>query len=158
MSSTILNPPDQVRAREAGLLDSLPVVDERGARRALMGQIARLEADLGALTEPATAEPDRPRRAQPRLLSLSELEEARDRLAERIRVAQLAAGEIAERQEEFRMLREEMLLDPDSYRHVRVTNADIGEPGCLDWHVRPRFGVLGMLMRWWRVRISSGCP
>ena len=56
------------------------------------------------------------------------------------------------------MLREEMLLDPDSYRGVRVSNADIGEPGCLDWHVRPRYGVLGMMMRWWRVVVSSGCP
>jgi hypothetical protein len=24
--------------------------------------------------------------------------------------------------------------------------------------VRPRWGVLGMLMNWWRVVISSGCP
>src|SRR5215213_2248704 len=23
---------------------------------------------------------------------------------------------------------------------------------------RPRYGLLGMLMNWWRVRISSGCP
>ncbi len=26
------------------------------------------------------------------------------------------------------------------------------------WHVRPRYGLLGMLMGWWRVKISSGCP
>ena len=36
--------------------------------------------------------------------------------------------------------------------------ADIGEPGCHDWHVRPRFGLLGMLAGWWRVVVSSGCP
>ena len=35
---------------------------------------------------------------------------------------------------------------------------DIGEPGCRDWHVRPRFGLLGMLAGWWRVVVSSGCP
>ena len=35
---------------------------------------------------------------------------------------------------------------------------DIGEPGCKHWHVRPRFGLVGMLMNWWRVVISSGCP
>jgi hypothetical protein len=39
-----------------------------------------------------------------------------------------------------------------------VTNADVGEPGCRDWHVRPRFGLLGMLAGWWRVVVSSGCP
>ena len=44
------------------------------------------------------------------------------------------------------------------YRWVRVVNEDIGEPGCKHWHVRPRWGVLGMLMNWWRVVISSGCP
>jgi hypothetical protein len=39
-----------------------------------------------------------------------------------------------------------------------VSTEDIGEPGCRHWHVRPRAGVLGMLMRWWRVVVSSGCP
>jgi len=39
-----------------------------------------------------------------------------------------------------------------------ISNADIGEPGCKHWHVRPRYGVLGMFLNWWRVRISSGCP
>jgi hypothetical protein len=141
------------------------VADERAARRTLMSQIARLEADSAALQLPSRATrgadpavPTTARRAAPRVLSLAELEDARDRLAARIRAAQLAAGEVAVRQEGARRLREEMLLDPDSYRGVRVSNADIGEPGCLDWHVRPRFGLLGMLMRWWRVRISSGCP
>jgi hypothetical protein len=156
MSSTLLNP----------TLPPLEVeVDERAARRALMTQIARLEADSAALrlpsgapTEAGRAEPAPARRATPRLLSLAELEDARDRLADRIRTAQHAAGERAYHQEQARILREEMLLDPERYRFVRVTNADIGEPGCLDWHVRPRFGLLGMLMRWWRVHISSGCP
>ena len=53
---------------------------------------------------------------------------------------------------------EKMLLDPESHRWVHVSNEDIGEPGCTHWHVRPRFGLLGMLMRWWRVVVSSGCP
>ena len=51
-----------------------------------------------------------------------------------------------------------MLLDPARHRFARVTNADVGEPGCRDWHVRPRFGLLGMLAGWWRVVVSSGCP
>ena len=57
-----------------------------------------------------------------------------------------------------RRLIEEMLLDPESHRWVHVSNEDIGEPGCTHWHVRPRYGLLGMLMRWWRVVVSSGCP
>ena len=61
-------------------------------------------------------------------------------------------------EEDSRTLIEEMLLDPERHQWVRVSNADIGEPGCHHWHVRPRWGVLGMLMKWWRVRISSGCP
>ena len=53
---------------------------------------------------------------------------------------------------------EEMLLEPEKHKWVRVANEDIGEPGCHHWHVRPRYGILGMLLNWWRVRISSGCP
>ena len=53
---------------------------------------------------------------------------------------------------------EEMLADPAAHPWVRVSHADIGEPGCRDWHVRPRFGLLGMLAGWWRVVVSSGCP
>ena len=62
------------------------------------------------------------------------------------------------RQEEARLLIERMLLDPGRYRWVRVANADIGEPGCKHWHVRPRLGLIGMLAGWWHVKISSGCP
>ncbi len=53
---------------------------------------------------------------------------------------------------------EEMLLDPAAHKWVCVSNQDIGEPGCKSWHVRPRLGPIGMLMGWWRVVISSGCP
>jgi hypothetical protein len=51
-----------------------------------------------------------------------------------------------------------MLLEPERHKWIRVANEDIGEPGCKHWHVQPRWGVLGMFMNWWRVRISSGCP
>ena len=51
-----------------------------------------------------------------------------------------------------------MLLDPGHYRYVRVHNSDIGEPGCKNWHVKPRLGIIGMLAGWWHVKISSGCP
>jgi hypothetical protein len=53
---------------------------------------------------------------------------------------------------------EKMLLDPGRYRFVRIANREIGEPGCGVWHVRPRLGLIGMLMGWWEVKLSSGCP
>ena len=53
---------------------------------------------------------------------------------------------------------EQMRLEPGRYRWVRVYAADLGEPGCQSWQVRPRLGLLGMLMGWWRVVVSSGCP
>ena len=26
------------------------------------------------------------------------------------------------------------------------------------WYVKPRLGLIGMLMGWWEVKLSSGCP
>jgi hypothetical protein len=51
-----------------------------------------------------------------------------------------------------------MRLAPERHRWAVVTSADLGEPGCRVWQVRPRLGLIGMLMGWWRVKISSGCP
>ena len=139
---------------------TLPVPAERAeeaaARRALRDQIARLDAEAGALDPPLRI-PGGPGRG-PRLLSVADLEVERDRLAAALREARRAADERGRTEQEYRCLREEILRDPAAHPFVRVSNAEIGEPGCHDWHVRPRFGVLGMLMRWWRVKISSGCP
>jgi hypothetical protein len=140
----------------------LPDIDERAARRTLRAQIARLERDLGTAVIAAyprlPAGTARVSHGGPRLLGLEELERIRDDLADRLAgvCAQVAAQ--AERQEEARLLIERMLLDPGAYRWVRVANADIGEPGCKHWHVRPRLGLIGMLAGWWHVTISSGCP
>jgi hypothetical protein len=57
-----------------------------------------------------------------------------------------------------RALLEEMLRDPARHRWVRLPVADLGERGCGAYHVRPRLGVVGMLMGWWHVKLSSGCP
>ena len=51
-----------------------------------------------------------------------------------------------------------MLAAPADFKWVQVSRADLGEPGCGHWHSRPRLGPLGMLMGWWRVKVSSGCP
>jgi hypothetical protein len=53
---------------------------------------------------------------------------------------------------------EAMYADPPAHKWRRLTNADLGRPGCTTYHVRPRAGLLGMLMGWWVVKISGGCP
>jgi hypothetical protein len=138
--------------------------DERPARRALRRQIARLEEELAGLQ--TSAWPARERIAAAggtsgagaRVLSLGQLEAHRDELSERMQAAKAQLAERAEEQDRSHRLIEEMQLDPGAYRWLRVTNEDVGEPGCKNWHVRPRAGLLGMLMGWWRVVVSSGCP
>jgi hypothetical protein len=82
----------------------------------------------------------------------------RDELAERLRTARLTISELADQQAANRLHLERMMLDPASYRFARVSRRDIGEPGCGIWQVRPRLGLIGMLMGWWQVKLSSGCP
>jgi hypothetical protein len=137
--------------------------DERHARRSLREQVEHLEHELSSLfmsawprhgfewNVPALA-------GGPRLLTLGELELLRDDLAERVEDARQAFSERTYVEEQHRCRIEEMLLEPERHRWVRVSNADIGEPGCKNWHVTPRWGLFGMLMNWWRVKISSGCP
>jgi hypothetical protein len=136
--------------------------DEAAARRSLREQISRLERDLAAAVCSAyprvTVAPAGVRRAGPRMLGLGELESLRDELAESLRHVRGDLAAQAERQEAKRVLIERMLLEPARYKWVRVTNEDIGQPGCKNWHVRPRLGIIGMLSGWWHVKISSGCP
>ena len=137
-------------------------VDERPARRSLLDQIERLESELASLFTSAWPRQgfdwDVPAAGGPRLLTLAELEQLRDDLAYRVEDARHAFSDRTYVEEQYRCRIEEMLLDPEAHKWVRVSNEDIGEPGCKHWHVRPRWGILGMLMNWWRVRISSGCP
>ena len=145
---------------------SLPLVtrgpDERSARRDLLEQIARLESDLSALF--CSAYPRGgfdwkvPTRGGPRMLSMAELERLRDDLAERLHDVRRTLSDRTWVEEQNRRLIEEMMLEPEKHKWVRVGNEDIGERGCKHWHVRPRWGIIGMMLNWWRVRISSGCP
>ena len=137
-------------------------VDERAARRTLRAQIAKLEADVAAVA--CDCFPEVPLtsfasgHAGPRMLGLRELEETRDELATRLRELKQARMRRADEQEDKRLLIERMLLAPQDYKWVRVTNGDIGDAGCKSFHVRPRLGLIGMLAGWWHVKISSGCP
>jgi hypothetical protein len=51
-----------------------------------------------------------------------------------------------------------MLLEPGKHRFERIACSDLGDPGCGVWEVRPRLSLIGMLMGWWQVKLSSGCP
>jgi hypothetical protein len=145
-----------------GLDTALYEHDERTARRDLRRQIAALEAELGRLF--GAAFPRTGIKFQvaglggPRILSLDELEQVRDELVSRIKDVRGRLHDHAYVEECNRGLIEDMTAEPDSYKWVRVSNEDIGEPGCRHWHSRPRWGPLGMLLGWWRVKISSGCP
>jgi len=137
-------------------------VDESAARRSLRDQIARLESELANLfcsTYPRQGFDWAVRSSGgPRILSLAELERVRDQLLMRLDENRRLLSEQTQVEQDNRCLIEEMMLDPARYKWQRVGNCDIGEPGCKHWHVTPRWGVLGMLMNWWRVKISSGCP
>ena len=140
----------------------LPEVDERAARRTLREQIARLDAELSAACLDACPriDPGPPLRslAGPRMLSLGELERVRDELAGRLATIDGAIAAQAEQQAASRELLGEMLADPPAHKWLRISNAQLGEPGCKHYHVRPRMGPIGLLLSWWRVKISSGCP
>lgn len=144
---------------------SSPVVDggERAARRALRSQIERLEREfadafvtafaMGGLDQ-ASHQP----RHQARLLDLGELEHVRDELVERLSAARAWISKRADDQAASRLALEQMLLEPGKHRFERVSCSDLGQPGCGAWEVRPRLGLIGMLMGWWQVKLSSGCP
>lgn len=140
-----------------------PEQDECAARRSLRMQIAKLERELAeafVTAYPLGGLDEHPERsfAAPRLLDLGELERVRDDLAGRVKAARATITERADRQAANRVALERMLLEPGRYRFQRISNRDIGEPGCGVWQVRPRLGLIGMLMGWWQVKLSSGCP
>jgi hypothetical protein len=138
-------------------------VDERAARRALRGQITKLERELAAAFVDAF-----PRQGidfgaarapgGPRMLTLGELERIRDDLADRLAGVRRQLHERAEEEERKRELLECMLLEPGRYKWVKVTARELGRGDCGAYHVRPRLGIVGMLMGWWQVKVSSGCP
>jgi hypothetical protein len=137
--------------------------DERLARAELRRQIGRLEHQLSRLfaegfprveidTRVGAAAP------APRALGLGDLERVRDELAGRVADARGALEERAVADARNRELLEQMLERPADFKWLRISRQELGLPGCGHWHSRPRYGLLGMLMGWWRVKISSGCP
>lgn len=145
-----------------GFRPVLPEAPEAPARRTLLDQVARLESELATLfcaAYPRTGFDWRvPSRGGPRLLGLGELETLRDQLAARLEDTRRALHDRTYVEDLQRRRIEELMLDPAAHKWERVRNEDIGERGCKEWRVVPRLGLIGMLMGWWRVRISSGCP
>jgi hypothetical protein len=150
---------------EVALPATPEVADGLDVRRALRAQVARLEGRLGQLA----GELGRPGRsvplpagvraaAGPRLLGVGELESLRDDLVARIRDAEDTLSGRTDREEQARAQVEAMLADPAAHRWEIVPREELGLPACGAYHVRPRFGLLGMLFGWWCVKLSSGCP
>jgi hypothetical protein len=135
---------------------------EAAARRALREQIARLErrlADALVTGFPHTAVEVRvPAGDGPRVLTLGELEAQRDALARRLREVRAELDERARQIEANRILLEKMILEPRRYKFARLHRSEVGMGGCGAYQVRPRLGIIGMLMGWWHVKLSSGCP
>jgi hypothetical protein len=137
--------------------------DERLARAELRRQIGRLEHQLSRLVAEAFPRLEIDSRVEavaiePRALDLGELERVRDRLAGRIADAEEALAARDDLETANRELLDDMLARPADFKWLRISRSELGLPGCGHWHSRPRFGLLGMLMGWWRVKISSGCP
>ncbi|HET6997500.1 MAG TPA: hypothetical protein VFI03_02835 [Solirubrobacterales bacterium] len=138
-------------------------VDERLARVELRRQVGHLERELASLLAEGFGRVEIGHRvaalaAEPRILDLGELEQLRDELAERVVEAQQTLREQALVETQNRELLRRMIASPADFKWVQVSRDDLGLPGCGHWHSRPRLGPIGMLMGWWQVKVSSGCP
>src|SRR5262245_8259887 len=157
-----VDPRDLARAIYAGSAPELPVeaADERAGRNELRRQIARLESLLASY--PDARRPGAPThpllRPKGHVADMVVLERTRDELLERLRSARGRVERTGDRQREARPRSEEMTTDPAAHKWETVSREELGEPGCATWEVAPKWGPVGALMNWWRVKVSSGCP
>jgi hypothetical protein len=157
-----------VRVPAAPVAPATGARETAAARAQLRVQIATLERQLSEAViaclpyaDGSAAAPVAPATAMsrgPRVLDLGELERARDELAARLSRARKEQRRRSEHAEGARARLEAMRLEPGRHRFERVTRAELGEGRCGVWQVRPRLGLLGMLMGWWEIKLSSGCP
>src|SRR3954466_7705177 len=126
-------------------------IETAAARRSLRTQIARLERELAetlASTYPRVSAPRAIAHGGPRLLGLEELERTRDALAARVSDTHHAVERQSAGQARARAKLAAMLADPPAHKGERVTNTELGLPGCTTYTVRPR-----LLSAWWRVKV-----
>ncbi len=169
MNELLASPRERVTMDGANGLCVLPAplvgrrVSERAARQCLRDQIERLERELSSIVAAsfphiACAGGVDEDCGGPRLLTLDDLEQLRDRLAIRVHEVREQAAERSEFERQSRDLLERMKREPRRYKFMRLPVVDLGQRGCGAWEVRPRLGVIGMLAGWWQVKLSSGCP
>jgi DNA-binding transcriptional regulator YhcF (GntR family) len=138
--------------------------DARAARRALRGQIARLEGQLAAYPEEATeagiaeAGPEPISGPTARIADIGELEAVRDQLFDRLKRVRALVERKGEIEGAARQRLDRMVVDPASHKWEAVSAEEMGEGGCATYQVQPAWGPVGALMNWWRVKVSSGCP
>jgi DNA-binding transcriptional regulator YhcF (GntR family) len=157
--------PEQSAPAEAAPQEPGPTeADALGARRALRGQIARLEAQLAAYPEDAArkglaeASPEPLAGPAARIADLGELEAVRDQLFDRLKRVRAEADLRGREEGVARQRLNRIVEDPGAHKWESVSNEQMGEPGCATYQVRPAWGPVGALMNWWRVKVSSGCP
>jgi DNA-binding transcriptional regulator YhcF (GntR family) len=140
--------------------DPATVETERAAARELRRQITRLEAELAPYVRDLALGQGRRylHRPEARVMGVEELERVRDELLGRLAEARKSSAKRSDREAEARIRRDSMVRDPKAHKWEVVSAAEVGEPGCVDYRVQPRFGPLGALMNWWRVKVSGGCP
>lgn len=131
--------------------------EAQAARRALRGQIARLEAELAPYPEAGARQPEGKGRAEPtpHLADVGELERVRDDLITRLKRARAGAEAQARREQAARGRLDAMVRDPAAHRWQAVAEQDMGGPGSATWEVVPTWGPVGALMNWWRVKVTS---
>ena len=152
--------PGGVPSPDSTTLPDLDREDEAATRRELRRQIARLEEELsGYARELRRGDPGHPLlQAKPRVADVRQLEQTRDALLEQIAEVRDKQARKGRRQQRARRQVEEMAREPEEHKWQWVSNEETGDPGCKTWHVTPRYGPVGALMGWWRVKVSSGCP
>ena len=113
----------------------------------------------------ASYQADLPRREPPsgrgeaaHVAGVGELEATRDALLGRLTEARGQAEQRDRRRAGARARLDAMVAEPAARKWDAVSADELGEPGCATYSVAPAAGPLGALMRWWRVKVSSGCP
>ena len=152
-------------ASEEQLPAALPMPgqgDRRAVRRELRRQISYLERELGeyAWDDRRGPAPERPAISAPlgHVADDAELERTRDELISRLSRLRGEAQRRGAIEQDARAHVESMVRDPAGHRWEIVSSDQTGDPGCKNWRVVPRFGPVGAIMGWWRVKVSSGCP
>ena len=139
--------------------DVEPGGDAAALRRELRSQIAWLEGELGtyAWQDRLEPPPEGPLTAAPvaRVADVEALTLIRTNLIDRLRRLRGEAERRGEAQRDARRQLTEMLSDPSGHAWEVVAAEDAGDGSGREWRVVPRFGPLGAILGWWRVKVTE---